>query len=670
MTAPLEKRLQAHLGADASAMVATDDAGLDTIKKRARRRSLQTRVAAGAFGLAALAGLASLVPTSDTADSLITATQPTPMTQQVDDDAAATATPEVAGTPVDAPQPSDIVADGQGGFVALDRRTSDGQNFVRSIDGENWFSAEQTQLPVDELDIDRLRFQDGRFVLDLHIGGNNDPADGSLALGVSEDLDEWQVIVLGLSKTESTGLMQIRRQIGEIAINGDDIAAVITEFKEIDDELVAGPAESVCGLVEEQEALSVLLCGGTTFSPPGLERPEVVQRVVVSRSGTSATPLSTREPEDPRWNWSAWRAYPIAEGDSFTVLDSKTDLAAIAPVPIADRLIELGDPRFLAAKAADGQTLVLADAGGQLVTMLAPDANANVALLPDNFEERAVLSNALYRIDHGPAGWVITVVEQGSALVEFERNGWQFLGLVGLPDARVRATDGSEQISFESATSELPPGVQHGLFGGVRYFHPVTGELLMELSREEFASSTIDSTPVDQATFDRTVEIDGWTVGGHPLLGPLRLTSPSGVLATYDDGFAFNNDDTSDGVEAHHGLGAFVDFSLERAGTISFYDDAGTEFFSVEGLTLFRELVAPVLAEMDESPESTTFSPPPLTRNHSFVLHSQDGSAWDLLWASDDIETVPHPYVINVAVGDDEILIGTSNELTRVPIEN
>lgn len=670
MNHQLEDRLLAHLGEQDVAAAAE---GLAKVRQRARRRSVRTRVVVGLCSLAAVVGLGSLVPLAETRGSLVTATEPTatPSTSQLADPVEPTATEVPRPQPV--PRGFEVTSDGQGGFVALDVHLSTGLlKFVRSSDGETWFNAEESQL-ASGFNVERLRFEDGLFVLEMNGEGSNSYPNRRPYLAVSNDLLSWDIIDLGLRADESAGPQSVEYAFAEIAVSGDDLVVVVLEFRNINYDFFDVTQREVCAVVQQSAATTLSLCDGTTVTSPSAFGPEIVQHVLVSRAGAPATALADfATTQLPTWDWS-WRpATPLVSETSFHVIDYEANPATLLSPATAASLTELGNPQVIASRSAGGQTLLVVDTdSGSMAVQTSntgePVDGDLISRLPERLQERD--STTSYAVDHGPAGWTITVYEQSNDLIELQRNGWYFAGDLGWAGARMQSVDGTDQILFNVPTTGLPPSVRVGLFGGVRYFHPLTDELLLELSRDEATTSAVETLGIDQAVFDRTVNIDGWTLGGHPLHGPLTLTSPAGVTAEYADGFAFDNDDITDGVETDIGSAAFGDFALQRAGVISFYDEDGNEIASIRGRELFSELVAPVLTKTDETGELLLTSLPSGPQRDAIVLHSVDSVDWELIWSSELAERQPS-FMSKLVVGDDEILIATTTDLVRVAIDD
>lgn len=160
----------------------------------------------------------------------------------------------------------------------------------------------------------------------------------------------------------------------------------------------------------------------------------------------------------------------------------------------------------------------------------------------------------------------------------------------------------------------------------------------------------------------------GWVVAGHPLVGPLTLASSAGTTTEYSNGFTFDNDDITAGVEADIGSAAFGDFALQRTNLLRFYHDAENKLVAIRGPSSSARWWFPFLAR-PASQVGTSWNHPRPPQG-AVVLHSANGTDWESLWSSEQAGTNDELFISNLVVGEDEILITTPIDIARIPIGN
>lgn len=671
----LEERLEQHLSNPSQSD--HDPGQLAGIRRLARRRSMRNRVAAGALGLAALAGLGSFVPTNDESNALITATQPTtepdPTVEQIDE-------PQTESEFVDPPVFLSIVSDGLGGFVGADKLDQQTVQFLRSDDGENWRLAETWAMP-DGIRFETLSFADGLFIAQLEQPEPDTSGDGLFStplLAVSTDLQSWDYIEVDIASDRSEPLpgipeQQVEYRIDSFVRNGDKLAMLVHPAPQFNPQTYDLTYSEICGQIARPTGITLVLCDGDTRELPAghfARAPLGVQsRVFVAEDGEAATALDVEIPPLNMFENVGSTYGLVAAGDGFQVLAPGDEINDLLPLDIrAEAAAEGLDATFVSAHVgSDGHTLVVAKVGEDLVPLRTAKGDESLDSAAGSFPSAAVLGPvsdmAVIHLGHGPAGWVLALVSLEDQFAIVEQNEWNVSSGAGSPSAALRSITDDETIVFEVNSNALPPNLHVSLFGGVRYLHPETGELLVELSAAEALIPEPWAEIEDQIGVGRSLVEDGWELRGNPVTGPLTLTSPDGDVREFADGFAFDNDDISDGVETNFSNRSFVQGTLYGAGAIAFYDDQGNELVTMQGYKIITEFITPVVDETDhfEALVSDPFPIPPFA-----VVYSSDGIEWTELPIADELADQD---VSSLAVGDDEILTGLiPQELLRTPL--
>lgn len=659
MTA-LEERLSEHLHDRANDELASPPP-ITVVRRIAKRRSLRTRAAVGAAGLVAIVGMASFIPTSNEPSALITAddsspdesAQQDPSQEEPAQQLSTRGTREVAGPP-----PSwRVIADGSGGFAAIGAKASTGRaSFVRSDNGVDWYHAGSWE-PEDDLVVSELRQVDGSFVAILDV----DRSAGALANGlrqpgiaVSQDLIEWTTIDLGLTPAHETS----RFAVIDIAIHDADVMTALSEYRDP----VAGVTSSedqrdICAVSTTVIAVTITSCSGErTVSeldgPPLFLAPAT--RLLQSSDGAPAVEVPVPLLTGVTTGFEVFASttgtrFSDLGGDQVDPLLSEAFDAAGLDLDTVELLSVTNDQQ--------GQLMVLFREEMRLATLHLP--SGVVSELPAELQSEQDVAG---RVVSGPGGWAMDLSSSQAFLAGAERDGWIVYGIPGLGVVTLTDEDRSEAHSFLSPRIAPAPDVQWSLFGATRYHRPGTEQVLVELTAEDtlrsYDAQHSHRTQVPgSSSFTGSLEVDGWTLSGDPVRGPLILTSPDGGQRTFDDGFAFTNGDTTDGVEMELYTGTASPFHLLAPhGPIQFFDATGAIDVEFETTAIHQAIVLPALGMPDGS-GATDVGVQTVEPQMVSILHSPDGAAWRLV---DEI-AASSPMEATLVMGDDQILVTRRN---------
>lgn len=617
--------------------------GLDAIRRESRRTTWRTRslVALTAIGCIAIAGL-----TIQAAPE--TATTETALPGQVD-------------PPRESRAPHAPIGDGRGGFVAYARG---GGELSVSADGELW--TKRARLNVDRIDLrlfaERFFRSDDKYVMLIDSttgGGASRSASDSPRIAMSEDLLDWTLLRLDLDAVPAGVGLRPEIDLLSAAVVDDTVLVSLRVDQEIDHRSLGLRPDDVCTTTDDSDGLLLHLCDGTIV-PVAEQGPAVsgTDRLFVSRRGQAFEELATPGFFNP-WGIVAYDGqFGMLEESSnqFYVSD---DGATWSP------FFQLGTDNRLGLIEANGDALMaISPSRTGWTSNLIIDNTTVTGALPLGIDPTTIWIKP--QVASGPAGWAVYLTTSRP----WDRSddtvsGWA----VHIDDWIIEQRPERASIRLRSTSTELVyeyhglitrqglaldhPSVRRSQFGGVRLFHPETGELMVDVSGPRIRDAWVSGADTEPDLSGERIDpgegrlvSDGWTISGNIRTGPITLTDEGGNSQLFDDGYAFTNGDVSDGVES-------TVASDQDNGTLSFYDSAGA--------TLVEVAAAQVIDALDPVPEEDQERP------RAMVLFSPDGITWEQVWST----TRPTWYG-SVAVGDDEILLSTAAFATgpeRIPID-
>ena len=619
--------------AEGATLTLPDGAGL---VRMARRRSLRNRLAIGVLGVALIGAAATLVAVDRPATSFADGPVPEP----------------TVAPPTTSSQWFGPVSDGSGGFIALN--TSSGALFSRSTDGTDWYrEALWNSRAVDiRTVVTSFSQSGGQYLAALEPAGATRQFVAP-RIASSRNLEDWLVLDVDVGELpEIEGLLPSARILGMAAAGNRQLVAIRIEDT-IDYRAHDVRARDVCVVANDERGITLHLCDGSDIEVASPSSRAVAgfdnrNRLFLSEAGQPFTEIDAPREFNPFGLFSFGGRFGLLD-DTTTQLVESIDGRDWDPLFAIESESRFG----LAAGSLAGGAMIVNPQGDGWESHLIDDGEVASGVLPVEMNPAAVWLKP--QIASGPAGWAMFV----TASRPWERAGnenpgwavdtgeWIVSHLPGTETYSVQSRDGATSYRYApsgrvSSRDVDETRLAQSFFGGVQLFHPVTGDLLVEVDENQIAASRGGFGDAPSGS----VELDGWKLEGNVETGPLEVTPPGGQTATYGDGYAFLNGQIGDGVEleiAQDETGASIRFLSELAGPSG-------------------ELVVPIAELRNElatqAPSSTTPGDPPVAS----VLFSTDGIEWRVIW-----ESVDDTWYGTIAVGDSEVLLSAS-QLTGGPI--
>jgi len=619
-----------------------DDA--HTLAKAGRRRSFRDRALIAAASLAVIAVIGGLISASPGDDTDTVA--------------------EVV--PVDPPnasqQPHAPIGDGTGGFVALARG---GGQLSTSADGIEWLPLSRFNVQRRDLRLSVERFfrSDGRFVavVDSSSGGGNSVSGSDQPLiATSRTLQSWDLIPVQLAALadlpDNIGLRP-RINLLNAAAAGDQVLVAIDIDQRVDFQQQRIRSSDVCTVATDAAGVALHRCDGEVIVIADVaaevdstrDRP----RLLLSTGGEPFVEIETDENFNP---------YGLFSFDGqFAMIDEATsEVRWSDDGRVWQPLFSTGTDNRLGLVAGSAeQALAISPTDAGWVSHLLQDGQVITGSLPIDVDPTTIWLKP--EVVHGPAGWALFVTssrpwERGAPENEL---GWalQAEDLIieqrsGDGSVRLRSTDGTVDYEYRGPVAGDSPGIERGLFGGVRLYRPGTNELIVAVAGDTVRESWVTNNARGPA-IDGTYAADGYTLTGNIRTGPVTVERPDGSVSTFTDGFAFTNGETSDGIEADPPWGR-----VDGEPSLRLFDADGELELTI-AMEQLAEALDPEVADADEG-----------RRTKALVAYSPDGVSWDVVW-----ETTRDTWYGSVAVGDDELLlsvsgIGSGPQRIELPVSN
>jgi len=356
----------------------------------------------------------------------------------------------------------------------------------------------------------------------------------------------------------------------------------------------------------------------------------------------------------------------VAFGDQFAMLEESSNQLYLSDDGAAwEPFFELGvENRLGLIESQDDELLVISpDRSGWTSNLISGDT-AITGSLPLGLDPTTIWIKPQVAV--GPAGWAVYLTTSRPwDRREDTVSGWA----VHIDDWIIEQRPERSSIRLRSTSTDLlyeyhglidreglildHPSVRRSQFGGVQLFHPETGDLVVDISGQRIRDAWVSGQDTDLSLSgvrsepgQGRVEAGGWSVEGNIRTGPITLVAADGERRVFDDGYAFTNGSTADGIEA-------TIASSQTDGVLSFYDETGGVLVEFDAES--------VLDNLDPEPDDGE------DRARAMVLFSPDGVTWEQLWS-----TNRPTWYGSVAVGDDEILLSTAAFATgpeRIPLD-
>ncbi len=614
-----------------------------TLRRAGLRRTVRNRALGLAVGIAGiiLAGLAIQAGPDDSSDEVVA-------TNLVD-------------PPRESRAPYAPISDGRGGFVAFGRGSGE---ISVSPDGASW--TERARLNVNRIDLrlfaERFYRSGDQYVMLIDSttgGGASLSASDSPRIAITTNLIDWTLLRLDLGELPASEGLRPQIDLLSAAVIDDTVLVSVRVNQEVDHRSLGLAASQVCTTTDDRNGLLLHLCDGTIV-PVAEQGPAVsgTDRLFISESGNAFEELPVPAFYNP---WGI-----VAFGDRFAMLEESSNQVYLsADGADWNPFFELGvENRLGLIESQSDELLVISpDRSGWTSNLISGDT-AITGSLPLGLDPTTIWIKPQVAV--GPAGWAVYLTTSRPwDRREDTVSGWA----VHIDDWIIEQRPERSSIRLRSTSTDLlyeyhglidrdglildHPSVRRSQFGGVQLFHPETGELVVDISgqriRDAWVSgqgSDLSLSGVRSEPGQGRVEAGGWSVEGNIRTGPITLVAADGERRVFDDGYAFTNGSTADGVEA-------TVAASQTDGVLSFYDEARSLLIELDAES--------VLDNLDPEPEDSE------DRARAMVLFSPDGVTWEQLWST----TRPTWYG-SVAVGDDEILLSTAAFATgpeRIPLD-
>lgn len=583
---------------------------------------------------------------------------------------------EGAGFDYRRPDLRTIVGDGDGGFVGtffvggVDPR-GPATILSRSADGIEWDATARWEIGPRTVQEIRRSGDDWIAVLGGptvgYVGPNENffTTDPTLEIAMSSDLTTWTHFEapFDLSRRAAAAeavledvyvdpaVLGVGRHQGTLAVQ---VAWWISPVWEL--------ARGACGTGRDGRGVFVIGCDGAidvVVDYDTLEALDLLAPELYLAEGDASLVLAD---DPPLWPMRMTSAGFVAIDDGLSTLQRTTD--GVTWETIVD-FAPPGPGEWQWALAADDGA-----SGGSTAIVLGTSTDdprtwaAAVNTETGDVEMRALPLNTDVRIldgfiDHGPAGWAAVVAVSEAAARPITQDEY---AVVRWPD-----TTGGQVADFYMApvranltdfytidpSNEL---VEMGLFGELRIRRPGTSELLIDGADWRDLETTVVRPSAAVEFIEAPFEDDGWTITGDPFYGPLVITDPDGGEQTFADGYAFTNASFEDGVEL---VGATADRANDPAAKASLG-------VFVDGALALSVPFVDLVETLDFTPD--TDLDPAAEPGDAWVLRSDDGAVWEVVWTEKDAGFGSVPQII---VGDEEVLIRqwtVSGDVRSIPL--
>jgi hypothetical protein len=614
-----------------------------TVRRAGVRRTFRNRALGLAVGIAGitLAGLAIQAGPDDASDDVVAT--------------------NLADPPRESRAPYAPIGDGRGGFVAFGRGSGE---ISVSTDGTSW--TERARLNVNRIDLrlfaERFYRSGDQYVMLIDSttgGGASLSASDSPRIALTNNLVDWTLLRLDLGELPLSEGLRPQIDLLSAAVIDDTVLVSVRINQEIDHRSLGLVASQVCTTTDDRDGLLLHLCDGTVV-PVAEQGPAVsgTDRLFVSENGSSFEELPVPAFYNP---WGI-----VAFGDQFGMLEESSNQLYLSDDGVEwEPFFELGvENRLGLIESQDDELLVISpDRSGWTSNLISGDT-AITGSLPLGLDPTTIWIKPQVAV--GPAGWAVYLTTSRPwDRREDTVSGWA----VHIDDWIIEQRPERSSIRLRSTSTNLlyeyhglidreglildHPSVRRSQFGGVQLFHPETGDLVVDISgqriRDAWVSgqdTTLSLSGVRSEPGQGRVEAGGWSVEGNIRTGPITLVGPDGEHRVFDDGYAFTNGSTADGIEA-------TIASSQTDGVLSFYDETGGVLVEFDAES--------VLDNLDPEPDDSE------DRARAMVLFSPDGVTWEQLWS-----TNRPTWYGSVAVGDDEILLSTAAFATgpeRIPLD-